>query len=247
MSKLGKLAPKVHSKTLQFSKYLTSSLPEPAEKVYREYKTPKEAIQMYGNDEFGDCTCAGVANLLILATSHTGEVVIPTLEEVLGLYSAVTGFKQGPPVINDNGAAMTDVLEYLRTTGLAGHKILAWAQIDHTNLLHRKIACDFFGATYVGVQLPYHAQQQFSKGEPWEVVKHDSIEGGHAIVRTGYGAAGDNYVSWAKWDQKASAAWSLQYVDEEYVVITEDWINQASQLTPGGLSLAELEQDISLL
>ena len=247
MPKLGKAPPKVHPKTLQLKKYLTGALPTPASKVYREYKTPAEAIQMYGNDEYGDCTCAGAANLLILATCHTGDVVIPTLEEVLALYTKVSGFDPGPPPTNDNGAAMTDVLNELRTNGLSGHKILAWAQIDHTNLQHRKIACDLFGATYVGVQLPYHAQDQFSNNQPWEVVQHDSIEGGHAIVRTGYGAAGDNYVTWAKWDQKANAAWSAAYVDEEYVLITEDWINKATELTPGGISLTELEEDINLL
>lgn len=244
--KLGKLAPKHNPKTLAFGKYLTGTLPDPASKVYREYKTPQEAIQMYGNDQYGDCTCAGAANMLILATCHTSTVVIPTLKEVLDLYTAASGFDQITGA-NDNGAAMTDVLELLRTQGISGHKILAWAKIDHTNLVHRKIAVDLFGATYVGVQLPYHAQIQFENSQSWEVVPHDSIEGGHAIVHPGYGKLGDDYVTWAKWDQKASAAWSLAYVDEEYAILTSDWFEKVTQKTPGGLDLATLEKDISLL
>lgn len=247
MLKLGKLAPKLNSKTLLFSKYIDDTvLPKPAKKVYREYKTPEEAKLMYGNDQYGDCTCAGAANLLILATCHTGKVVIPTLTDVLDMYTAISGFDLITGA-NDNGAAMTDALNHLRTVGLSGHKILAWAKINHKNLQHRKIACDLFGATYVGVQLPGQAQSQFENRQSWEVVENDTNEGGHAIIRTGYGALGDNYVTWGKWDQKASAAWSLAYVEEEYVVITQDWFNSVTKLTPGGLDLATLESDLKLL
>lgn len=244
--KLGKLAPKKHEKTLMFAKYLTGELPSPAAKVYREYKTPEEAKQMFGNDEIGDCTCAGAANMLILWTSHTGSVVIPTLDDVINLYSAVTGYVRGDES-TDNGAAMTDVLNYLQTTGLCGHKILGWAQIDHTNNQHRKLAVDLFGSTFVGVQLPSSAQNQFSDGRPWEVIPNDSIEGGHAIVHPGYGSLGGDYVTWAKWDQKASTAWEAAYVDEEYVIVSEDWINQATQQTPGGIDLSALQADLALL
>jgi hypothetical protein len=246
--KLGKLPPKAHPKTLMLSKYMTADLPTPAEKVYREYKTPPAAIQMFGNDEYGDCTCAGAANLLILWTCHTGTVVIPTLDEVLAMYAAVCpGFSPGPPVVNDNGAAMTDVLNYLQTTGIAGHKILGWAAIDFTNIVQRKLACQWFGATYVGVNFPSAAMNQFDAGQPWEVVDGDTIEGGHAIIRPGYGADGDDYVTWAKWDQKASAAWSAAYVEEEYAIITQDWIDQATQKTPGGLDLVTLQADLAAL
>lgn len=244
--KLGKLPPKAHPKTLMFSKYLTTDLPVPAERVFREYKTPTEAIQMWANDSIGDCTCAGAANLLIMATCHTGTVVIPTLDEVIALYSAVSGYDPSTGA-DDNGAAMTDVLAQLQTNGLHGHKILAWAQIDHTNPVHRKLACQWFGATYVGVNFPSAAMSQFDAGQPWEVIPNDTVEGGHAIIRPGYGALGDDYVTWAKWDQKASAAWSAVYVEEEYVVITEDWVNQATGKTPGGLDLVTLQADLELI
>lgn len=244
--KLGKHIPKAHPKTLEFARYAVGGLPASAEKVYREYKTPDSAKKMFGNDSIGDCTCAGAANLLISATCHTGEVVIPSDADVIAMYSAISGYDPSTGN-NDNGAAMTDALEYLRTTGLSGHKILAWAKIDHHNLEHRQLAVDLFGATYVGVELPQSAMDQFGKNQPWEIVLGSVIEGGHAIVHPGYGAEGGDYVTWAKWDQKASAAWESQYVDEEYVIITEDWINQATQKTPGGIDLATLQEDISQL
>jgi hypothetical protein len=257
--KLGKLAPAFHPKTLSFAKYLVTphinglgiakrwNAPglSPASKVYREYKTPIEAMQMYGNDRYGCCVWAMVADFLILTTVHTGNVVIPTLADVLGAYSAVTGFDPTTGA-NDNGTSMTAAFAYLQSTGIAGHKILAWAQIDHTNLIHRRLGVDLFGATCTGVQLPDTAQTQFAAGQSWEV-SNGQIEGGHAILHPGYGSLGDDYVTWAKWDQKASAAWSSQYVDEEYVLITEDWFNQVTKLTPGGLDLKTLEADLNLI
>jgi hypothetical protein len=245
--KLGKLAPKPHPKTLLMSRYLTANLPRPAARVFREYKVPAAAKLMYGNDSVGDCTCAAAADHIILTTVHTGTIGIPALADVISMYSAVSGYVDGD-ASTDNGAAMTDVLSHLQTTGLAGHKILGWAQIDHTNSLHRQLAVDLFGATYVGVQLPMNAQRQFANNQPWEAEDNDGgIEGGHCILRVGYGARGDNYVTWAKWDQKASTAWSDKYVDEEYIMVTESWINQATQKTPGGLNLAALMADLEAL
>jgi len=251
--KLGKLPPKKNPKTLRLSKYLaTDMLPTPASKVYREYKVPEDAKLMFGNDTIGDCTCAGIANLLILMTCHTGSIFIPTLEDVIAVYSAVTGYdpRQTDADGNnptDQGACMTDVLDYMRQTGMAGHKILAWAKIDHRNRTMRNLGVDLFGATYVGVNLPRSAEQQFDAGQDWSLVRHSAIVGGHAILRPGYGSQGDDYVTWAKWDQKASLEWSAAYVEEEYVVITEDWIDQVTEKTPGGLDLATLESDLKLV
>lgn len=245
--KLGKLPRKHHPKTLYLSRFLSpSTLPSPATKVYREYKTPPEAKQMFGNDLIGDCTCAGAANLLILTSCHTGKVIIPTLAEVLAMYSAVSGYIPGDSS-TDNGAAMTDVLAYLQSTGLAGQKILAWAAIDFTNPTRRQLGVDLFAGTYVGVNLPASAEDQFAKNQPWELIPHSPIAGGHAIIHPGYGALGGDYVTWAKWDQKASSAWEHAYVDEEYVVITESWFDQMTKKTPGGLDLAALESDLKLI
>ena len=243
--KTGKLAPKPNPRTLKLARYLTGQLPLSVAKVYREYKTPDAAKQMFGNDTIGDCTCAGIANLLILWTCHTGQVVIPTRDQVIAMYSAITGYDGTDAT--DNGAAMTDVLQYMQTTGLAGHKILAWAQIDHTNPEHRRLGVQLFGATYVGVQLPISAQDQFSNNEPWHSVPGDFVEGGHAIIHPGYGSEGGDYVTWAKWDQKAATEWEEAWIDEEYVVITEDWLDKVTKKTPGGLDLATLQADLALL
>lgn len=226
MLKLGKLPPKDHPKTLLLSKYFTSgnALPTPATKVYREYKTPDNAKVMLGNDQYGDCVFAMLCNKIISDTAHAGSVVIPTTEQALAAYAAVTGFNPATGA-NDNGTVMTDALAYMQSTGIADHKILGWARIDHTNLVHRQIACDLFNGTCVGVNFVQSAEEQFNAGMPFEVNPSSPSVGGHCMLHPGYGSAGDDYVTWAKWDQKASAAWSFAYIDEEYVMIDQVWFD----------------------
>ena len=262
--KLGRLPIKFHPKTLSLAKYLTadgkrwaSALPSPDEKVFREYKTPANAMLMLGNDDWGDCTCAGILNKFISDSCHTGSVIIPSTADALGLYSAVTGFNinAGSPGNNptDNGANMTDVLAYAMNTGITiggkVYKILAWAQVNIGNLIERKVACDYFNGTYVGVNLPESAQSQFVEGQQcsFEIVPGSPNAGGHCMFRPGYGSQGEAFVTWANWFVKASALWASAYVDEEYVIITEQMFDAISKLSFTGLDLATLEADINLL
>lgn len=245
--RLGRLPKRYHPNTLRAAKYFHSLLPSPATKVYREYKVPDNAKQTFGNDKYGDCVWAMLANFIILTSCHTDPVtIIPTEEQVLEAYAAVTGFDPTTGA-NDNGTVMTDALEYMRTTGLDGQKILGWAQIDHTNLAHRQLGVDLFGATLVGVNFPASAMDQFNSGLNWELVKDSPLDGGHAIIHPGYGRQGDDYGTWAKWDQKASAAWSYAYIDEEYVAILPSWFDLNSGKTPGELDVNALWADLKAL
>lgn len=244
--KLGKLAPKAHPKTLDLARYVLEDAPPPP-KVYWEYKIDPSAIGMYGNDTIGDCTCAAVAHYIMLATAHTGKLVTPDPADIIAVYSAISGYDPTTGA-NDNGAAITDVLAYWQTTGIAGHRILAWAQIDHSNLDSRHRGIWWFGANDVGVQLPAKAESQFAAGEPWDTSWFgNNIVGGHCIIETGYGSEGSNFQTWGKGDQKASNAWTKRFVDEAYVVITQDWLNEASGLAPNSLDLDALRADLDKL
>ena len=246
--KLGKRAPRQHRNTLSLHNFFWSDpLPQAATKVWREYKTPAEAKLLFDNDKYGDCVFAMMANKIIHDTVHTGSIVIPTLDQVLEAYSAVTGFDRKTG-LNDNGTVMTEAFEYWRTVGIAGHKILAWVQIDHRNLEHRALGCQWFGATMIGVQLPNSAMEQFDAGKSFRLTwANRGMAGGHAMLKPGYGREGENYVTWAKWDQKAAASWAHHYVDEEYVVISETWLDENTGKTPGGLDINALWQNIKLL
>lgn len=244
--KLGKLAPKFSPRTLSFAKYAGAAVPAPPLKVWREYKVPPDAWGMFGNDTIGDCTCAAIAHMLMLITAHTGTMVVPTEQDVITAYSAVSGYDPATGM-NDNGAAITDVMEYWRTVGIAGHKILGWAAIDQTDLNAFRQAVWLFGGVNIGIQVPAVAMTQFGSGEPWSIVDNDGgIEGGHSIPNFGYGHEGTNCITWGK-RQGMSWDWFKKYCDEAYTVITPEWLDQATGLTPSGFDLTTLQADLKAL
>jgi hypothetical protein len=183
--------------------------------------------------------------MLMLVSSYNGPMVVPKEQDVLTVYSAVSGYdpKTGA---NDNGAAITDVLDYWQTTGIAGHKILGWAAVNFQNILEVKQAIYIFGGVDLGVNLPNSAQSQFQANQPWDIVVPDGgIDGGHSVPNFGYGADGTNCITWAQ-RQPMSWAWFSKYCDEAYAVIDPAWLS-AAQLTPSGFDLATLQQDLASL
>jgi hypothetical protein len=244
--KFGKNAPKKHPNTLRLSKYtgpLIPISPTAPRKVFREYKVPPGQWGMLGNDVAGNCTICACAHMLMNETVHTGTIVVPTLAEVMATYSAISGYD---PITgaNDNGCAMSDVMEYWRTHGLSGHKILAWAQVDYQNFWHVKQAIWLFGGLDIGVNLPQSAMDQFSNGQFWDIVPNDGgIIGGHAIPLFGYGSQGTNCITWGQ-RQGMTWEWFSRYVDEAYVVISSSWFNEITKQTPSGFDIAVLENDL---
>lgn len=228
---------------LQLSNYL-KDLPPAPEKVFREYKIPEDAWQMFGNNRIGNCTCAAVAHMIMLFTAHTGTIFIPDEKDIIAAYSAVSGYN---PVTgaNDNGADLPTVLNYWMRTGIAGHKIAAWADIDPRNAEAQKHGIHIFGATYDAIMLPNSAMDQFSANQNWEFVQPDGgQDGGHCVPRFGYGSEGYACVTWAK-DQKGGNAFWQQYLFESCVVITEDWLKDGA--TPSGFNMDALVADIKAI
>lgn len=234
------------------AKYFGASLPPAPEKVYREYKIPGDAWQMFGNDTIGDCTCACIAHILMLVTAHTGKIVIPTLQDVISTYTAASGYDPKQTDANGNnptdvGADLPTVLNIWRDTGIAGHKIVQWADIDPTNMENQKHAIHIFAATDDAVQLPNSAMDQFNAGQSFDVLADDGgIDGGHSIPRFGYGADGAKCLTWEKvWG--GSWAWWMKYLQESCVVITRDWLSNADGLTPSGFDLDTLVADLKAI
>lgn len=199
---------------------------------------------MYGNDRIGDCTCAAAGHMLQAWTAYAStEVTVPD-DAVLTAYEAVSGYDPATGA-NDNGAVMQDVLGYWRKTGIDDHKILAFAQIDHTSPAQVRTAIEAFGGLYVGVNFPASAMQQFDQHQPWTVVAGSQIEGGHAIHVGAYTGAELTCVTWGAL-QGLDESWWAAYVEEAWVVVTQDWIT-ANGATPAGEAVAALGQDFTAL
>jgi hypothetical protein len=201
---------------------------------------------MYGNDEIGDCTCAAAGHMIqawMMYGQHS--VVEPNWPDILQAYSAVSGYdpKTGA---NDNGAVMQDVLDYWRKAGIGGDKILAFAEVDLTNIPLVINAIELFGGLYWGFNVPEFAMQQFEDSQDWDVGLFGSpqIIGGHAI---NIGAYDLNFsrlgaITWAK-RQNMSLGFFTQYGDEGWIVITKDWLDRTGH-SPGNLDLYALGEKL---
>lgn len=203
---------------------------------------------MYLNDQLGDCTCAMLGHAVEAFTTYgQGRTVEVTDNDVLHTYEAVGGYVPGDPS-TDGGAVIQDVLSYWQKTGIGGHKILAYARVDHTNLTEVRAAADIFGALLIGVDLPAIAQQQFANGQPWDVVRNDGgIEGGHAIHGGAYDASNKTLTvtTWGQ-AQVVTEAWWTRYVTECWVAISPEWLSAAGT-SPEGFDLSALGEDFSAL
>jgi hypothetical protein len=260
----GRKAPHAESARprLKLSQFLTGTYP-PAPAVV-DYVSKVADWPMYGNDQYGDCVWAMIGHTIEAATTYgQGQTVKVSDADVLKGYSAVTGFDPADPS-TDQGTVIQDALDYWRKVGVGGHKIMAFAQIDHTNLDEIDAALYLFGHVQLGIDFPAVAMDQFNEGKPWDVVADDGgNEGGHAISGglarrdaatpfpprpelVGKNARG-NYVviTWGR-AQEMTPAFFARYVEEAWTVITPEWYD-AQGRNPEGIDAAALGEGFTAL
>ena len=224
---------------LKLAHFLTGELPPIPAEV--DYLSRVADWPMYGNDQYGDCVWAMIGHTIEAATTYgQGQTVKVTDADVLKGYSDVTGFDPDDPS-TDQGTVIQDALDYWRKKGVGGHKILAFAQVDHTNPDEVDAALYLFGHLQIGINFPASAMDQFNAGEPWDVVKHTTIEGGHAIDQ----GALNEFVTWAQ-RQRFTAAFWKKYVEEAWVAITPEWVSKAG-LSPVGVDTAAMNSAFTRL
>jgi hypothetical protein len=235
--KLGRLPNDPHKPRLRLGSFLTATYPAAPDLV--DYITGVPEWPVYGNDAIGDCTCAAAGHMIEAWTQYgQGSGIEVSKAAVIKAYSAVSGYDPNTGA-NDNGAVMQDVLDYWRKTGIGGHKILAFAQVDVSHASELAAALYLFGHVYLGFSFPSSAMDQFNQGQPWDVVKGSPIEGGHA-VDWGLVAKGQNHrvITWGA-VQEMTPAFFAKYVDEAWVVLDQEWINRTG-VSPEGLDMKAL-------
>jgi hypothetical protein len=95
--------------------------------------------------------------------------------------------------------------------------------------------------------VPQSAMDQTNAGDVWEVVPNDGgIIGGHSVPLFGFGALGFDCTTWGA-NQKLTNGFADTYMDEAFVVITQDWIDSASGLAPNMFDLATLQSDLQAI
>lgn len=231
---------------LRLARLLHPELPEPPAAADWVFSVPTAAWGMLGNDQVGDCTCAGLAHKRIGDVyANAGRVLDVTTAETLKLYSAVTGYNPAEPS-TDRGALCQDVLAYWHKHGFLGERPVAYARVDLANETEVRQAIALFGQLYCGFNVPSSAMDQFDAGRPWDVVRGARIEGGHCVTIGAYDAEGLTCVTWGE-TQRMTWRFFRTYFDEAWVVIGPDDINPKTGADRAGLNLAALEADFRAL
>jgi hypothetical protein len=236
--RLGKLPAQPARPHLKFSAVLQERLAAPPVTV--DWQDDHIVWPMYANDQWGCCVWAETGHAVNQATWYaTDAEVEPTDKDILAAYAAVTGFKQnaGPPGSNptDQGTNMQDAMAYWRKTGVGGHRIVAYAALDVSNLTEIKQAIALFGSISIGFNFPNTAMDQFNAGEIWDVVKGAKIEGGHCVLAGAYDQSGVGVVTWGAEAKMTWAFWK-KYVDEAYVSFDKDGLEKAGTYFTGAPS-----------
>ncbi len=234
--KLGKKAPKRLMSTPALGDFLPKATSWPAVPPQGwETAVPAASLDILGNDQYGDCAEAGALHLIQAMSYNSGRPLDPSYDDAIRLYSAVTGFNPSDPA-TDQGTVLTDLLQYWQNTGITVgstvHKILGFATVDFTSIPLMRYATYLFGGLYLGINCPAKCQQDTSN---WNFGPGLPIDGGHCVIRAGEGAAGGKTGSWCMWIPTSNEFY-LSYVDEAYIVVTEDWVS-AQGKSPTGLDV----------
>jgi hypothetical protein len=242
----GKLAPVHRPYHVALTDHLDAAEtwpPVPAEGW--EFAVPPREMSVLGNDKYGCCAPAGAYGLAQAQSCNAdpGDPIVPTTEQVLALYTAVTGFDPNDPS-TDQGTVLTDLLDYWQKTGFevttrSGKsrlsQIVGWASLDISSFALLRWPAYTFGGSYLGIQCPEQCEENTAN---WNFGPGLPIAGGHCIVQGGEGAAGGKMRSWGMWIP-ASKGFMCAYIDEGYIVVTSDFLN-SQQISPTGLNLNSL-------
>jgi hypothetical protein len=251
---LGRKPKREDDRTLRMAHYFLGGLP-PTPAGFDWSKGMKSWGAML-NDRQGCCTCSEighqiqawtqiVASLLTLPDSAIETAYVAVTGEEGAAYNPATG-------ANDNGCNILDVLNYWRQVGVGGHKILAYAAIDHTNKAEVLVGGLVFGGLYAGVNLPLTAKDQIRAGQAWDVPAGGAVGrgkprswGGHAVYIVGVNAIGPVCITWGQVQQITWAFW-FTYFDEAYVVLSADWMD-ATGVSGSGFDLATMQADLAAI
>jgi len=226
------------------------TLPPPPAAVDWTENMPAD-LGMMLNDTLGDCTCAAIYHALqVWSFNADGTIDTECDGDVEQLYTLACGYDpaaggEGPGGVEQN------ILGYLLNTGAptgpngqTRHRIAGFVEVDPRNTDDVKRAINDCGVAYIGFNVPQNIMPQGTVPPAlWDVdPSNPPSVGGHAVVLPGYDANGVKVISWG---QTYTMTWDFfaRYVDEVYAIADPTWIG-AKGTSPGGLSLAEIEQQM---
>ncbi len=222
------------AKALKLRRYLAQNLALPPAAVNWYAKCSWDP-QLWGNNQYGDCTCAGMAAIVCIQTTYNGAPVVLPTQDVVNYYFRLSGGW-------DSGLDLQTVLADMQTNGIDGHKWGPWVSVDPTNATEVQQAVSLFGAVYIGIALPRAWDEDTSA---WTVGGANTVSvGGHCVVIAGYDQAHWDIYTWSQVVPTDQAALSM-VCDEAYAMVNPDWI--ATGTAPSGFDLPTLMGDLQAM
>lgn len=201
------------------------------------------------NDDLGDCTAAAFYHARQVWTFHRdGRMEEERWLDALVLYAKCAHYRVNRPQ-TDNGAVEQHVLKYVVDVGAPIEncttidRVRGFAEVRKDDIDGVKRTIYNFGVAYIGFKMPEYIYRRPTLPKEWEFdPRATRIEGGHAVVLTGYDGGGAMFISWGA-RYKMSWAFFDRYVDEVYALIDDAWTGSERArdqkvMLPSGAALA---------
>jgi hypothetical protein len=233
--RLGRL-PKVDDpRNLRLGRYLAGGAQPPAR---LDLAAGIARFPLYGNHRLCDCTAAAAAHMVeVWSRQVAGRARLFRLAEVVALYDLVNNGR-------DRGASMLRLLRAWRKVGLAGDRILAFAEVDVRDRAQARLGCWLFSGLFLGLEMPAAASRQ----EVWDVAPGPEGKPGswgkHTVNVVGYDADGLVAVTWGRLQRMTWAFWDA-CAHEAYVCLPSEYSRLPSRPLENGLDLAALQRDLA--
>jgi hypothetical protein len=244
---LGKHPARRDHRNLKLARYFTPALPPPPPQC--DWSSAVAAYSMKLNDTLGCCAIAAPCNQIETWRDNAGFVTVITDSVVLATYKAITGYDGTPAT--DNGSNETDVLNYWRKTGIGGHTIGAWGDVEPDNTYHAQQVVNLFGGAYIGISCPRWLVKLLDNGEDipdtWDLAAGQAPDpdAGHAVEVVGYLPGLWKIVSWARTFLVTNRC-LVRICDEFHGVLSADMLN-GKQQSPTGLDMGALQTDLAIV
>jgi hypothetical protein len=217
---------------------VAAQLPLIADATDYTQRLPVGLWGMLGNDQYGCCFWAAVANILMTQQANAGTPVhVYTTEDVLGWYAAATGFDPNDQS-TDQGTDPIAGCQWLQQQGM----IVGFGQVPIVgNDAHLAAGIELFGGLILGVQVPAGWMRSTTWGP-----NAGAIQGAHAIVGAGYDEDGNiTAETWAE-EVDLTTPGRNQYGQLAIAAVTRQWINSKGT-TLQDFNLAQLRADLQLV
>lgn len=233
LPRLGKLPPKIDSRTLRLSRYV-AHLPAPPAAV--DHFARVAIWPMFLNDVYGICGPAGAAHQIQSWSTYAerGTTTLPDVA-VKNAYFRITGG-------SDTGVYIIDMLKYWNHYGIGLDFIEAYAQLQSGSRDEHSLAMYYFGSVGIGLALP-----DVGTFGPWDrVYGAPNQHNGHYVCGVGYDADGLWVVTWG---ELVRMSWEFlaKYNDESWAIFNDLSLLEATMRSPESFDRAQLEADLFLL